>query len=152
MIDYKALGNTNILSIQKTAFFCSDKFSAGSVLKSYDWATKMKRENRCVISGFQSKLEKDVFEILLAGTQPMILVLARGLYEKPPGKLTPHVVANRLLIVSPFDNRIHRPNREFAMQRNQFIVDVADDVVIAHIHEGGMLSKLSIPLEKLVRL
>jgi hypothetical protein len=78
------LGNPDIWRFPKTAFLCSDKFSASSVLASYDWARQMNRENRCVISGFHSRIEKDVFEILLGGTQPIILALARGLYKMFP--------------------------------------------------------------------
>jgi hypothetical protein len=136
------LGNSTLWLLPKTAFLCSDKFSAGSVLKSYDWAADMKREGRCVISGFQSKLEKDVFEILLGGSQPIIVALARGLYAKPPSKLKPHVDGGRLLIVSVFDVAIGRSNRELAFKRNQFCVDVSDEVVFAHIRVGGMLERL----------
>jgi hypothetical protein len=137
------LGDAGLFALPKTAFLCSDKFSAGSVLKSYDWAAEMKREGRCVISGFQSKLEKDVFEILLGGSQPLIIALARGLYAKPPAKLKPHVDSGRLLIMSIFDAAIGRSNRELAFKRNQFCVDEADEVVFAHIHTGGMLERLN---------
>jgi hypothetical protein len=136
------LGDAAIWRLSKTAFLCSDKFSAGSVLKSYDWATEMKREERCVISGFQSKLEKDVFEILLGGSQPIIIALARGLYAKPPAKLKPHIDSGRLLIVSVFDAAIERSNRKLAFKRNQFCVDSSGEVVFAHIHAGGMLERL----------
>ena len=138
------LGNKEIWELSKTAFLCSDKFSAGSVMKSYDWAADMKRQGRCVISGFQSKLEKDVFDLLLRGSQPVILALARSLYDKPPAKLKPHIEAGHLLIVSQFAPNIGRSNRNLAYLRNQFIVDNADEVVFAHIHAGGMLEKLKL--------
>ena len=140
--DPALLGNADIWRLPKTAYLCSDKYSAGSVLKSYDWATEMKRSGRCVISGFQSRLEKDVFEILLGGTQPTILALPHSMYAKPPARLKPHIDAGRLLLVSPFPAGIGRPNRDLAFARNQFIVDNADEVVFAHIHPGGMLKKL----------
>ena len=138
------IGNSDIWQFSKTAYLCSDKFSAGSVLKSYDWAAEMKRLSRCVISGFQSKLEKDVFEILIGGSQPVILALPHSIYAKPPARLKPHIDAGHLLIVSPFPEGIGRPNRSLAFKRNQFIVDNADEVVFAHIHPGGMLEKLSL--------
>jgi hypothetical protein len=138
------LGDAGLWQMPKAAFLCSDKFSAGSVLKSYDWATEMKRKGRCVISGFQSKIEKDVLDILLGGSQPIILALARGLYVKPPAILKPHVESGRLLIVSIFDAAIGRSNRELAFKRNQFCADAADEVVFAHIHKGGMLEKLNV--------
>lgn len=142
--NFSILGDHSIWELPKTAFFCSDKFSAGSVLKSYDWAEDMKRAGRCVISGFQSKLERDVFELLLNGTLPLIWVLARGMIDRAPVKLRAHIEAGRLLIVSQFDSVIKRPNRELALKRNQFIADNAEEIVFAHIHAGGMLSRLKV--------
>ena len=138
------IGSADIWRLSKTAYLCSDKYSAGSVLKSYDWAAEIKRFGRCVISGFQSKLEKDVFEILIGVSQPVIIALSHSIYAKPPARLKPHIDAGRLLIISPFPAGIVRPNRSLAFKRNQFIIDNADEVVFAHIHPGGMLEKLSL--------
>lgn len=138
------LGNESIWELPKRAFFCSDKFSAGSVLKSYDWAEEMKRMGHCVISGFQSKLEHDVFELLLKGTSPIIWVIARGMFDSAPVKMRGHIASGRLLVVSPFDSAIKRPNRELALKRNQFIVDNSDEVVFAHIRAGGKLERLTV--------
>jgi predicted Rossmann fold nucleotide-binding protein DprA/Smf involved in DNA uptake len=142
---FAMLGNKEIWCLPKVAFLCSDKFSAGSVLKSYDWAAEMKRDGICVISGFHSKLEKDALDILLGGIQPIVIALARSIYEKTPAALKTHIEVGRLLMVSPFPDGIGRPNRNTAFQRNQFVVDNADEIVFAHIHAGGMLSKLVIP-------
>lgn len=142
--DISFLGNRELWALPKIAFLCSDRFSAGSVLKSYDWATSVKRQGRCVVSGFHSKLEKDVFDILISGTQPIIIVLARSIYLNPPAKLKQHIDAGRLLMISLLPAGIDRANRNLAFQRNQFIIDNADEVVFGHIHEGGMLEKLII--------
>ena len=75
-------GNTELLKLPKTAFLCSRNIPASAVLKCYDWAIKQRGKGNCVISGFHSKIEKDVFHYLLAGTQPVIMVLARGMKEK----------------------------------------------------------------------
>ena len=151
MVELTMLGDKSIWDVPKTAFLSSDKFSASSVLKSYDWANEMKRLKRCVISGFQSKLEKDVFEILLKGESPIIWVLARGMFERAPVKHREHIDNGQLLVVSPFDVKIKRPHRGLAFERNQFIVDNADEVVFAHICKGGMLERLviSIPAVRL---
>ena len=114
------------------------------MLKSYDWATEMRRNGRCVTSGFQSKLEKDVYDLLFSGNQPIIIALARSIYDKPPATLRPHIDTGRLLMVSPFPAGIGRPNRNLAFKRNQFIIDNADEVVFAHISPGGMLEQLTL--------
>ena len=152
MNEFTMLGKKSIWKLPKTAFFCSDKFSTGSVLKSYDWASEMKRSNRCVISGFQSKMERDVFDLLLNGESPLIWVLARGMFDRAPIKLREHIASGRLLIVSLFDNAIKRPHRGLAFERNQFIVNNADEFVFAHIYSGGMLERLTIREGTVVRV
>jgi predicted Rossmann fold nucleotide-binding protein DprA/Smf involved in DNA uptake len=152
MNELSMMGDKSLWQLPKTACLCSDKFSAGSVLKSYDWAGEMKRANRCVMSGFQSKLESDVLDLLLKGNSPLIWVLARGMLDRAPKKLREHIEAGRLLIVSPFDQAIKRPHRGRAFERNQFIVDNADEVVFAHIHKGGMLERLTAGDRKVVRI
>ena len=82
MIPYYTLGNTDILKLHKTAFLCSRKCPADIVLKSYDWAIEQREKGVCVISGFHSKIEKDVLHYLLKGSQPVILALARGLKKR----------------------------------------------------------------------
>ena len=54
------LGNQQLLSLPKTAFLASSTIPVDKVLACYDWAVKMRNEGRCVISGFSSKLEKNV--------------------------------------------------------------------------------------------
>lgn len=145
------LGDGTLWQLPKTAFFCSDKFSAGSVLKSYDWASEMKHTGQCVISGFQSKIEKDVFDILIKGDSPLICVLARGIFDRTPEKLREYIEGGKLLIVSPFDKSIKRIHRGLAFERNQFIADNADTLVFAHVRTGGMLEQLKIEVHKVVR-
>lgn len=64
------LGNIKLLDEHKTAFICSRKIPAGIVLKSYDWAIARRDEGRCVISGFHSPVEKDIFHFLIKGNSP----------------------------------------------------------------------------------
>ena len=52
-------------------------------MRCLDWATRMRDEGVCVMSGFQSPLEKEVLNILLKGISPLILVLARRMWDVP---------------------------------------------------------------------
>lgn len=72
-------GNKDILNENAIGFLSSRKCPAAVVLKSYEWAKQQREEGNCVICGNHSQIEKDVFEILLKGNQPLILVLPRGL-------------------------------------------------------------------------
>ena len=85
MMDIQYLGNQELLKLQKTAFLASNTIPIEMVLKCYDWASG--KHEGCVISGFSSKLEKDVLHFLLKSKCPVILVLARKMYydsEKIP--------------------------------------------------------------------
>ncbi|HHT9147330.1 MAG TPA: DNA-binding protein [Candidatus Wunengus sp. YC61] len=137
-----SLGNTKLLKLRKTAFFCSREIPASVVLKCYDWAIEHREKGNCVISGFHSKIEKDVFHYLLAGTQPVIMALARGMKEKINTDLKTAVDAGRLLIVTPFDNSVKRVTAETAEKRNRFMIELADEVVIGYAGKGGMLGRL----------
>jgi hypothetical protein len=75
-------GNTEILKHNKTGFPSSRKCPAEVVLKSCEWAKKQRAEGNCVVCGNHSQIEKDVFETLLKGKQPLVLVLPRGLKRR----------------------------------------------------------------------
>lgn len=96
--EVSASGNKEILKEQNTAFFCSRKFPASIVLKTYDWATEMRDQGKCVISGFHSQIEKDVLHFLLKGSQPIIMVHARNLKKRETPEILEAVEQNRLLI------------------------------------------------------
>ena len=52
------LGNEMLLELKKTAFLCSRKIPASTVLKCYDWAIAQREAGNCIISGFHSQIEK----------------------------------------------------------------------------------------------
>ncbi len=102
------LGNAEILKQHKVAFLCSRKCFANIVLKSYDWAIEQREKGICVISGFHSRIEKDVFHFLLKGAQPIILALARGMRERLEPEIQEALDKNRLLIIAAFDGTVKR--------------------------------------------
>lgn len=136
------LGNKELLNLHKTAFFCSQKCPSHLILKSYDWAIEQKNKGICVISGFHSKIEKDVFDFLLKGTQPIILILARKMKKRFPVIQRKAIVENRLLIISPFDEKVVQNSRESCYKRNKIVTNIADEIVIAFANKNGDLEKL----------
>ena len=147
-------GNIELLKLPKTTFLCSRNIPASAVLKCYDWAIEQRDKGNCVISGFHSKIEKDVFHYLLAGTQPVIMVLARGMKEKIKPELKAAVDAGRLLLITPFKNSVKRITAETAEQRNRFMIEISDDIVIGYTSKGGMLDSMiaNVKNKKIVRL
>jgi len=137
-----ALGNKELLKLKKTAFLCSRKIQASAVLKCYDWAIEQRENGNCVISGFHSKLEKDVFHYLAKGTQPIILALPRGLKKRWEPELKELLESNRLLIITPFDSTVKRVTKETASIRNRLMVDLADEIVIGYKKPRGNIEVL----------
>ncbi|MDO9264387.1 MAG: DNA-processing protein DprA [Desulfosalsimonadaceae bacterium] len=138
-----SLGNQEILKLPKTAFLCSRKIPASVVLKCYDWAIRQREKGNCVISGFHSGIEKDVFHFLLAGTQPVIMALARGMKQRFAPELQIAMDSGRLLIVTPFESSVKYVTAGNAEKRNRFMMALADEIVIGHAARGGMLERLA---------
>ena len=136
------LGNRDILNLHKTAFLCSRKYPASIVLKSYDWAIMQREEGRCVISGFHSTIEKDIFGYLVKGTQPVILALARGLKNRWLKEVLDLIDKERLLVITPFDTSVKRVVRETAIKRNELMVQLADEILIAYASPKGNLESI----------
>lgn len=146
IIDY--IGNVELLKQEKTAFLCSRKIPAGIVLKCYDWAIAQRDKGNCIISGFHSKIEKDVLHYLLKGQQPIIIAMARGLKKRIEPEFISELDKGRLLIVTPFEKEIKRITTETAMIRNQLMIDLAENVAIGFISKGGNLEKLLKQIKK----
>jgi predicted Rossmann fold nucleotide-binding protein DprA/Smf involved in DNA uptake len=135
-------GNKEILKQHKVAFFCSQKCPSHLILKSYDWAIEQRDKGVCVISGFHSKIEKDVLDFLLKGTQPIIMVLARNMKKRFPAEQRKAIEENRLLVISPFSENVHQNSKDSCYKRNEVILNIADEIVVAFAVKNGILEKM----------
>ena len=137
-MDY--FGNKELLKVPKTAFLASSTIPTDMVLKCYDWATQMAKEEQCVISGFSSHLEKEVLHFLMKGTCPIILVLARQIYKQIPSELQTLLDVNRLLIISV--SKAVRQSKTTAYARNKYICETADKILFVGVTEKSSLYPL----------
>lgn len=126
-MDY--LGNKELLKLRKTAFLASSTIPLDMVLKCYDWAAG--KHEGCIISGFSSKLEKDVLHFLLKTDCPVILVLARRMYKVIPEELRGPLEQGRLLIIST--STAVRQSKATALTRNKYICEIADNIVLVGV-------------------
>ena len=137
-----AIGNKELLKFKKTAFLCSRKISASAVLKCYDWAIEQRENGKCVISGFHSKIEKDVFHYLAKGYQPIILALQRGLKKRWEPEIKILLETDRFLIITPFDKSVARITEETSKVRNQLMVGLADEIVVGYKSSKSKLNTI----------
>ena len=141
------IGNATLLDLpDKVAFLSSRRISAADVLKCYEWAEKIRDAETCVVSGFQSPLEKDVLKFLLRGKVPIILVLARSLWKTVPEELRDRVGLGRLLIVSPVSAT--RASAATAIARNRWILTNCTSLVLGSLDPGGNLARLVAPFPR----
>ena len=134
------LGNRDLLNLPKTAFLASSTIPTDMVLRCYDWATQMAKEEQCIISGFSSHLEKEVLHFLMKGRCPIILVLAREMYRQIPSELQPLLDAHRLLIISV--SKAVRQSKATAHARNKYICEIADKILFVGVNAESSLSPL----------
>ena len=124
MKELEYLGNKDLLKRKKWGFLASRQVASNEVLLCYDWATERSKSGDCVVSGFSSKMEKDVLHFLLKGNSPIIMVLARCMYAKLPEEWRNAVNDGRMLIVST--SQAVRQSRQTALLRNQYVAELCD--------------------------
>lgn len=133
------IGNLDLLEHPKTAFLCSSKTTSRDILKSFDWATSVPKDS-CIISGFQTKLEKDVLQLLLKRHIPVIIVLARRMYKMLPAEMQSAIDSNEALIISL--SHLPRNSKQSALARNKYIISIADNVVFGALDQTSSLTNL----------
>lgn len=140
--NFQYIGNKELLKLYKIAFLCSRKIPSSILLKTYDWAVEQREKGLCIISGFHSKVEKDVFNFLIKGNQPVIMVLARALKKRWEPKIMNAINNKNLLIISFFKKSVKRISEDTAAKRNRYMIDLADKVFIPYASPNGKLSSL----------
>ena len=129
------LGNKALLNKKLTVFFASRTVQTARVMACYDWATSLSAETDCVVSGFQSAIERDVLHFLLKKKIPIVVVLARAIYKHIPEELRDAYGNDNLLFISV--SNAPRTSQVAAKARNQYAADIASTIVF------GMLTKES---------
>lgn len=148
------IGNPELLTLSKTALFCSGRCPGDAILAAYDRAQQWREEGRCVISGFHSAIERECLNILLRGLQPVVICPARSIENmRIPGIWKRAVAEGRILILSMFPASERRMTAKLSMRRNQMVAALADEIYFIHITPGGrsaqlleQVSKLGIPI------
>ena len=98
-------------------------------------------KDSCVISGFQTKLEKDVLQLLLKRHIPVIIVLARRMYKELPVEIQSAIDGNEALILSL--SHLSRNSKPGALARNKYIISIADSVVFGALNPSSSLAALA---------
>jgi predicted Rossmann fold nucleotide-binding protein DprA/Smf involved in DNA uptake len=138
-----AIGNLDILKTRLVGLFCSTKCPGSVIVQIYDLARALRNSGISVISGFHTPMERECLDLLLRGTQPVVICPARNIEQMrlPTAWRTP-IAEGHLLILSPFSVPHCRPTADLAEQRNLFVSALAGAVVIAHANPGSKIDQL----------
>lgn len=150
-----AIGNLDILQNKALAIFSSVKCPGSHILKTYDFMRQLRGTDVTVISGFHSPIEKECLRLLLKGNAPVIVCPARGIKNMHiPTEWKKIINEGRMLILSPFSQNIKRASVKSSIERNQFILSLADKIFVSYAEPGSkteMLCKEWIKQGKMVR-
>ncbi|HUT70281.1 MAG TPA: DNA-processing protein DprA [Desulfatiglandales bacterium] len=133
-----AIGNLALLERPLIGFFCSVKCPGELILRTYDLARALRDTGVPVISGFHSPIEKDCFDLLLKGSQPIIFCPARSIQNMRFRKsLKANIEKGRTLVLSPFEGKVRRPTAQISERRNHFVGALAATVFVSYTEPGG---------------
>jgi hypothetical protein len=126
----------------RIGLFCSEKCSGSIILKALESLNIDKIKNRLLISGFQSPLERELFHLFLSKEIQVIYCPARSIEKMRILKAwRVPLKEGRLTILSPFKNQ-HRMTAKLAWERNLFVAEQADEILILHASPGSKTMKL----------
>lgn len=139
-----ALGNLDLLQHDTLALFCSARCPGSLILKFYDAVRTLRDTRQTIISGFHSPLEQEALLTLIQGQGGIIICPARSIDTmRVPVAWHQALSDGRLLVLSPFAANKERITTRLAVQRNEFVADVAGRVLIAYAEPTGRTAKLA---------
>lgn len=146
----KHLGNLDLLRLEKTAFLSSAIKTSGAIENVEKWLETVDFNNACIISGFQSEVERLVLERLLKTKAKIIFVMAKRMFSSYPQKYKEAVNDGRMLIISPYDTIDSVVTKEAAKKRNIYVINHAQNIVVGSVTPNGMLEALLRNCNKLI--
>ena len=147
-----AVGNLDILVNAQTVIiglFCSRTCPGNLILPALDHVSALRDTGKTVLSGFHSHMEKECLNLLLRGTQPIIICPARAIDNmRMPDAWKNPLVENRLLVLSPFAKRHKRVTAKLANQRNDFSAALSEEIFVIHAASGSGTFDLAVKAMK----
>ena len=137
------LGNVALLDQALIGLLCSRRVPPPLEEHALAWARSARDLRFAVVGGFLSPVERGCLEVLLEGTQPVVVCLARGLAAtRIPVRWRTPLDRGRLLLVSPFADDVVELSAATAEARNRVVASLARELVVPHASPGGHLIRL----------
>jgi len=133
-----AAGNLDILKHPGIGLICSIQCPGSIIIKTFDVIRRLRDEKIVMIGGFHSPMERECLDILLRGSQPVILCPAKSLRNLRMGKAARKALAEgRLLVLSFFGDEVRRATSFEALLRNDMVAALAEAIFVPHAVKNG---------------
>lgn len=133
-----AAGNLDILKNPGIGLICSIQCPGSIIIQTFDVIRRLRDEKMVLIGGFHSPMERECLDILLRGSQPVILCPARSLRSLQIGKEARKALTEgRLLVLSIFGDDVRRTTSSGAILRNNFVAALAEAILVPHAAKNG---------------
>jgi predicted Rossmann fold nucleotide-binding protein DprA/Smf involved in DNA uptake len=142
--DVHAAGALAALERPALGLFCSARCPGGAILRALDLAHALRDAGVPVVSGFHSPVERECLRLLLRGSQPVIVCLARDMARMriPPEWRGP-LADGRLLLLSASGGGGRRATAHEAERRNRFVAALAAASLVAYAAPGSKTEALA---------
>ena len=143
------IGNRALLDVPMLGLLCSRQCTGDAIVRLYDLARALRDAGVTIVSGFHSPMEQECLNLLLRGTQPIVVCPARGLARPrfPKAWQTP-IEQGRLLVLSPFPPEATRTTQKLTEARNLFVAELATALFVAHAAAGSKTETIRQTLEE----
>ena len=142
-----ALGNLEILKERLLGLFCSARCPGDVIVKTYDAVRTLRDAGVHVVSGFHSPMEQECLNLLLRGKQPIVICPARSIVGmRVPASWKRPLADDRLLVLSPFEQKHRHITVALAEKRNQFVAALASMIFVPYAAPGSKIERLAVEL------
>lgn len=132
------LGDPAILGNSLLGLICSIQCPGSIIIKTFDAVRLLRDAGVTIIGGFHSPMERECLDLLLRGTQPTILCVAKGLRGVRIGPEARRAIKEgRLLVLSSFGTEVRRTTATHAAARNELVVALAEAVFVPYAAPAG---------------
>ena len=134
------IGNRALLQRKKTLFLCSKMAPISKYDLIFGWVDSLSKDD-CVICFNSSELEEEVMKALLVDQVPTILVVMNRFTDKYNVQIMKALEEERILILV-LERDEARGKGATPRLRNEFIINMADQIVCGYINKNGSIFPL----------
>jgi predicted Rossmann fold nucleotide-binding protein DprA/Smf involved in DNA uptake len=139
------VGNAELLKCPLLAVIASRSCPGNVLLQTVELVPEWVRAGKVIASGFHSPLEQQVLRSALRRNGRVVKFLARGMgsarFTQEENDAT---TAGNMLIVTAFPPEVKRTTRASSLERNRFVLAIADERCVPWIDQDSPLREMTV--------